>query len=573
MWKLREHNKEVEKVLIEKGTQRLLARLVSQRNIDPNSLSDFLACNYSDISHPYSLPNMKEASNIFLDVAVANGRILVFGDYDCDGILSSVMLKEVCSLLGLQCKVILPTRQQDGYGLNEKSVSNLIKIIPDYKPDLLIVVDCGSSNNDEIKRIRDAGCPKIIIIDHHIIDESTKSNSADALVNWRIGNIPEMCACGEVYQFIRSMRIKTKKINPLWFLAFAAIGTVGDVVPLVGDNRIMVRNGLGSFALNQIMGHGLNTLISKSKIHSDYLSLHDVQFKIVPKINASGRMSDPMISYYLFTEQDQTKTEQLADELGRLNDSRKNLQRRIEREAAKEVRNNPDKYQHGILLFNPEWYIGVLGIVAAKISELFKKPTLIIGSQDGSFKGSGRSYAGVNISKILKRCEEMFDGYGGHAQAAGVTIKPEYIDRANDLFNEACHSYCNDTGNLESYEYYDAELKIETVSIATAEMLFKGLYPYCNLTNPDPVFLLSNVKAKNVEIFEGNGWQIISFNVLKDGKEAPLRMKMFSSKFGSELQDMIINVYFRFPHGYEPDRYGNYQLDVVDIVSSAHTEG
>jgi len=567
MWKLREYDKEVEGLLLKQGTKRLLARLVAQRDIKPDSLSSFLECRYSDISHPYSLPNMEQASNLFLKVAVDGGRILVFGDYDCDGVLSSVMLKEACSLLGLQCKVILPTRQNEGYGLNEKSVATLEKIIPDYKPDLLIVVDCGSSNDKEIQQIRKAGCPKIIVIDHHIIDESKRSDSADALVNWHLGDGDEMCACGEVYQFIRSMRIKTKKIDPLWFLAYAAIGTVGDVMPLIGDNRIIVRNGLSDFALNQVFGHGLNALIGKSKIYTEGLGQSDIQFKIVPKINAAGRMTDPIIAYHLFIEQDLSKAEKLADELGSLNEHRKDLQKHIEKEAIEEVTNHPDRYKHGILLFNPKWHIGILGIVAARISDKFKKPSLIIGEQDGILKGSGRSYSGVAINDIMKRCEDIFIGYGGHAQAVGATLKPDKLNIAAEAFDEACRSHYKEFNIDEAIEYYDAEVRSETVSIDTAEMLYNGLYPYCNRTNTDPIFLLANVRAKDIDIFEGSGWKILSFHVEKDGKEVPLQMKMFSGKWGYELQDMLVDIYFQFPHSYKPDMYGKFQLNVVDICS------
>ena len=566
MWKLREYDKGVEELLLKQGTKRLLARLVAQRDINPDSLLSFLECRYSDISHPYSLPNMEQASNLFLKVAVAGGRILVFGDYDCDGVLSSVMLKEACSLLGLQCKVILPTRQNEGYGLNEKSVTTLKNIIPDYKPDLLIVVDCGSSNNKEIQQIRKAGCPKIIVIDHHIIDESKQSNSADVLVNWHLGDGDEMCACGEVYQFIRSMRIKTKKIDPLWFLAYAAIGTVGDVMPLIGDNRIIVRNGLSDFALNKVLGHGLNALISKSKIYTEGLSQSDIQFKIVPKINAAGRMADPIVAYHLFIEQDLLKAEKLADELGSLNEYRKDLQKCIEKESIEEVINHPDSYKHGILLFNPKWHIGVLGIVAARISDRFKKPVLIIGEQDGILKGSGRSYSDISINDIMKRCEDIFVGYGGHSQAVGATLKPDKLDIAAAAFNEACHSYYKEFNIDEPIEYYDAEVRPETVSIDTAEMLYNGLYPYCNRINTDPIFLLTNVRAKNIDIFEGSGWKILSFYVEKDGKEIPLQMKIFSGKWGYELQDMLVDIYFQFPHSYKPDMYGKFQLNVIDIV-------
>jgi single-stranded-DNA-specific exonuclease len=478
------------------------------------------------------------------------------------------MIKELCTELGLECYVFLPSRHDHGYGLNETSMAAFKEKLEEkkFKPDFLFILDCGSSNEAEILELREMGIEKIVILDHHIVVEERMSKSADALINWHLCDHEEMCTCGEVYQFIRSLRILTKKVNPTEFLSYAAIGTIGDVSPLKGANRIIVKNGLTKYALDHVVGHGLNALLVTSKIDLDRVTQTDIAFKIVPKINAAGRMVDPYLAYYLLVEPDQSKVEGLARELNSLNDDRKKLQKDIEAQALKEVRDHLDRYPHGILLYNPGWPIGVVGIVAARVCETFNKPCAIAGLHKGKIKGSARSFGEIDLKAIMDDCQDMFAKYGGHKLAAGLTLKEDKVAEANERFNEACGKFMSENEIAKGDKFYDAELRPKTICFKTAKMLMENLYPYCNQNNEEPIFKVSNARVVKAELFEPKGWKILRFSCKQDEEEIPFEFMMFTEEFGSEIGGMNADVYFRFPQSYEPNSYGRYELQVVDIV-------
>jgi len=342
MWKLRETDTEKEKILLENGQDRLVARLISQREqIDTSTVENFVATYYSDLSHPHSLKGVKEASLMFCEAVKSKKTIAVFGDYDCDGIFSSVMLHELCLNLDYDCKVFLPSRLEHGYGLNPKGIKAFKKFVKE-PPDLFIATDCGSSNEQEIKDLKEWGVKQIIIIDHHLVDDSKKSNSADVLINWHLSeNTKELCACGEVFQFIRGVRWLTKKVDPLEYLTYAAIGTIADVSPVIGDNRIIVKHGLNEFSLSHIVASGLHALLNTCYMRSNSLTTEDVSFKIAPRINACGRISTPMIAYDLLIERNIEKADLMASKLNDYNTERKNIQKDIALNAFKWSRRTP----------------------------------------------------------------------------------------------------------------------------------------------------------------------------------------------------------------------------------------
>jgi len=574
MWQQRNHNADLEQAILNqsedksKGKNKLLARLLAQRKINPNDIDGFIEASYNDMTHPHSFVDMEKAVGVFTKVAQNNGNVAIIGDYDADGIISSAMLKEVCIFLDLPCHVFLPSRIKHGYGLNPETLKDFKAIMTEknYKPDLLFVVDCGSNNEKEVLELKEFGVSKIIIIDHHIVDQNKISKSADALISWHLSNHDEMCACGEVYQFIRALSMVTKKINPIEFLSYAALGTIGDVSPLKGDNRLIVKNGLSTYALDHVVGHGLTSLIKESQVNANTITQSDISFKIIPRINAAGRMSDPYLAYKLFIEPNKKETKKIAQVLTKCNNARKSIQKIIETEATKEVLDHSDRYKHGILLYNPKWALGVLGIVASKIEEIFGKPTLILGLNKTKIKGSGRSNVQTDLKFILDNCSDLFESYGGHTVAAGVTLKPDMIEQANDQFNNACKVYKEKHNITEDIRLYDAELKASSTSIETSKLLLSSLYPYCKQTNPEPIFLISNVMMQNVELFEPKGWKILVFNASKNGEIIPLSMKMFTTKFGTEMENSKVDIYFSFPQLFNKNKYGKYQLDVIDIV-------
>lgn len=542
----------------------LLNRLLSQRNIQPDNAKIFTEADYESLSHPYTLNDVEKAVELFCNVALNNGTVAIFGDYDCDGIVSATMLSELCNVFGLTKTVFLPCRLKHGYGLNMKSVTDFKEKIG--KPtDLLIIADCGSNNYDEIADLKNFGFKNIIIIDHHIIGDKISSN-ADAFINWRLTEgYGEMCSCGEIYQFIRGIRIKTSKVDPLEFLTYAAIGTIGDVSPLNKDNRIIVRHGLKRYSLNHIVSDGLTAIIQKSRIYTEDLTQYQVSFKIVPQINAIGRLKSPMAAYNLLIEHDQSLAELMAEELHTQNEKRKNLQSEYECQAFGMVKSNLSEYKYAILIHRPDWHVGIVGIIASKVSEKFNKPTIVIGKNGNIWKGSGRTIEGVNLKAILDMLpEKTFEAYGGHEGAVGVTVGEKDPAGLNRLFNEATRKYYALNAYPTRYNYYDAELKISSINLETAKLLHENLFPY-SVVNPEPIFLVSNAVISDSEVREGENWSSLSFSLKKGDDVSELKIHMFSPEFGSEIDNRKANVYFSFPQSYEEGKFGKPSLILKDI--------
>jgi len=546
MWEQRKHNKEKEQGFLDQGISRLVARLLAQRDISVENVASFLESSYKSLSHPHRLHNVKEAAQIFCDAILQKKSVAVIGDYDCDGVMSSVMIKELCNCFKRDCKVFLPSRFLHGYGLTRATL-DAFKATCKKPPYLLIIVDCGSNNEQEIQELKEFGIQKIIIIDHHVIDKTKQSKSADAFVSWHLSDYHEMCAAGEVFQFIRGIRCLTKKINPVEFLSYAALGTLGDVIPIVGDNRIIVKHGLGLHALNHIVSFGLISLLKQSGVELNNFCQDDALFKVVPKVNAAGRLQTPKVAYNLFLEKDPSTAELVGTCLTDYNTERKRLQKKIEEEAIAKA--HQTDYKNGILVYDPSWNIGVVGIVASRLVETFNAPSIVVGLHNGILKGSGRSLDGLNIKEILDDCKEMLNGYGGHRLAAGVSIKKEYIERAPLLFDRACEAYRLKHGLLvgEEVKYYDAKLKPAAISKEMGALLRQQLYPYCKTNNPEPVFLLSDIDILSAELKTGDNWRLLKFEAAKNGQKIPFGFMMFTKQYGSEVSGRIADIYFSFP--------------------------
>jgi len=533
--------------------------LISNRDIE--NIDRFLSSEYKDLDHPHTLHGVEEAVEIFINSAKKKESIAFLSDYDCDGVFSSVMLKEICNCFNLKCEGILPSRFKHGYGLSKNLISDFKDKFKDNIPNLLFVLDCGSNNFDEIKELREFGIKKIIIIDHHLINKDVMSSNADVLMSWHLSeNMHDMCTCGQIFQFIRGIRQKTKKIEPIQFLTYAAVGTVADVMPIIGNNRIIVKNGLTEYAMNHIVAYGFSLLLSHSKLKKSNIVKEDISFKIAPKINAVGRLDDPYIAYRFLIEQDKSLSEKMVKEVTAYNEKRKKQQKAIE----KRIEHLEAEDAYGILIYDEKWNVGIVGISASKIVDKFNRPAIVLGNLNGKWKGSGRSIPNVNVKEILDECSEMFEKYGGHSGAVGLTLKEEYLDKANGLFNEACKRYFEKNNPEVPKKQFDAKLKCKAVTTDVAEKIAKYMPPYCNENNPEPIFRISDVTIREVYIKENPAWQLIKLKIEKQGKMIEYGFKVFSKKWGGDIEDKKCNIYFSFPQKLADD-WGNFELDIKDI--------
>lgn len=567
MWQVKEHNTKKEQELKKNGISTFLARILSQKEIEPSEVNEFLSTDYQCLNNPYALNDVEKAVKIFLKHVKLKSRVAIIGDYDCDGIVSTTMLYELCRHFQLNCTAFLPSRLDHGYGLNENTL-RAFKSRVGTPPDLLIITDCGTNNRDEIQQLKDFGIKHIIIIDHHLpSDEEKVSHNADALISWHFSDgFNEMCACGEVFQFIRGIRRKTEEVDPVEYLSYAAIGTLADSQPIIGDNRIIVKNGLTQYSLSHVCSSGLNALIKEKIKYASEITQTDVEFRIAPMINAAGRIEVPDIVFKLLIQDDPKIAEGMAKKVIELNEQRKHLQTFVEVDVMSRIKDFSIK--NGLFLYGENYHIGIVGIVASRVVEEIGKPALVIGYHNGLWKGSGRSVPNVNLKEILDSCSFMFDKYGGHAAAVGVTVKEEYLERAHEIFDNACTEYYkkHTIGN-EFIRFYNASLKFKAVNEEMAQLLKEHLSPYCKENNSEPVFRLKDVTITNCEIREGKGWRIMVFKVYKDDELLDCELKWFSPRFDKSIEGEVVDVYFTFPQYWDNSkRFEKFDLTIVDII-------
>jgi single-stranded-DNA-specific exonuclease len=582
-WQPKPFDKDVESSLLSNGVPRLIARLCAQRNIDweiyDKVFSETNASKFELTNHKL-LVNIDDISRFivdFVESATADTSVAVIGDYDVDGITSAYMLKKFFSFVDIPCYEFIPSRFEHGYGLTSKIVDSVIAEFKDAMshasrgkmPDVLFVVDSGSSSEKQIALLKETGVKHIVVIDHHLIEEDNFSKSADYVLNWRMKKescetAQEMCSAGLVYELFRNIEQKfingsvksLKEFNSLEFLPVAAIATIADVSPIWGDNRVIVKHGLVS--LKESKSAGLKKLIEAKKLNLDKITQEDVGFKLAPVINAPGRMGSPQVAFDLFFGRRGVSDEDLVNFVISKNTDRQNREKEITEHAKKMVKDSG--MEHGILLVDDIWNIGVVGIVASRLVDLHKKPVVIVGQEDGVLKGSGRSIKGVNLKAILDNCKEMFDGYGGHEMAAGVSLNRAFVKKASALFNDACKKYFSDNAmSLNQINYFDARVNPTTVGSGLWDTL-QVLYPFCEQNNPDPVFLLKDVTVDKYESKQGDNWTLSKFFV-NDVSKKPF--VSFSKEVDGRFEGKNVNMYFKLSQNKHP-KYG-VELNLVDI--------
>lgn len=542
--------------------------LMKARGFDPFDPS-FAAASLSDLSDPTSLG---DGASLAADIMIGcrGKNTAVIGDYDADGIISSVIVRRAIESLGGQCSVFLPSRWKHGYGLNDRTVADFKDRLDGKRPDVLFVVDCGSSSEEYISGLKAFGIGKIVIIDHHIVNPSTMSRSADAHVNWRqFGTSKDLCAAGEVFQVARLALSRVGK-DWEWALPFAAMATVGDSVPLTGDNRIIVRNGADRQRMMSAGSPGLESIVSKRC--SGGVSQKNLSFYVVPRINAAGRVSDPDMALDFLLEKDSAEASRMMMSIEAANEERKKIQEKIFRSGISMV-GGQYATPPFVFLHSPEWSIGVCGISCSQMVEKYGVPAMMFGTYDGKIKGSGRSVPGVNIKAILDECgDEVFEKYGGHEMACGATVRGGMFFEAQMRFAAALSKVTK--GNTASLvSEYDCELEPSSITHDLGNCLFETLYPYCPSINPEPVFKICGAKVRKVTLNQYRVYSKLDLSVEKNGKRVAIQMSAFLKR---GIDDEILSIkegdvadfYFSFP---QKSYFGfdcgsdEYSLELVDV--------
>ena len=450
----------------------------------------FLRPRLSSLSDPFLLPKMQAAVDRILVALDRHERIVLFGDYDVDGVTSLALLAETLRAFGADPELFLPLRIEEGYGLSAEGVE---RCLGEHRPQLLIAMDCGTSAIAEIVDLRRRGVD-VIVLDHH--EPKSVLPNCVAIVNPKID--PEspfhyLCSAGIVFKLCHAL-LKTRSLPNFDLkskLDLVALGTVADIVPLRGENRIFVQRG--ALEIAKSTRPGLKKLIEVSGVRPPILTEH-IGFRLGPRLNASGRLSNAQRSLQLLLTQDEAEGASLAELLDKQNRERQEVEKEIYLAADEQITREFDPRRDAAIVVHARgWHPGVLGIVASRIARKYHRPAIVIGFEEkGIGKGSGRSIEGLNLVEALNRCSGSLQKYGGHEMAAGLTILEKDIDPFSEAFRCVARELLSDEA-LQPCLRLDHEL---TFSDLNGDFLqwHEMLQPFGN-GNPAPLFFAREVQS------------------------------------------------------------------------------
>jgi single-stranded-DNA-specific exonuclease len=494
------------------GIDPVIAQLMSVRGIEtPDAIRSFLECKFSDLRDPEGLPGVDVAAERVLKGIAEREPITVYGDYDADGMTATAILLSCLEMLGADVSYYVPNRLEDSYGISEEALRRLAGL----GRKLIISVDCGIGATAEASLCRQLGMD-LIITDHHQCGSSLPEAVAIVHPGLPGTTYPFSGLCGAGVAFKLAWRLcqltsGARKVADrhreylLSAMTLAAIGTIADVVPLVDENRILVRTALGYMQKHAPIG--LAALLKHTKLSTkSTLSAEDIAFTIAPRLNAAGRLGQAQLGVELLTTRDPQRAEVLAQYLDRLNVDRESIERSITLAASKQAREQFDlATEPALVLHAPGWHLGVIGIVASRMAEKFQRPTVIISVDPTGQRpatGSGRSAGVINLHEAFHACREHLIGCGGHAAAAGLRIDERKIPEFREAFSDFVKQRLGEQ-DPEQTLIVDGEttfLQLNLHSVSTIE----SMAPF-GAGNPRPVLVASDVELHEPAKLFGQG--------------------------------------------------------------------
>jgi single-stranded-DNA-specific exonuclease len=516
-WRLVEPERDDHDLARALGVEPLIGRLLARRGIlDAHAAGRFLRPALTDLHDPGLLPGCTAAAKRIVDAVRADEPIVIYGDYDVDGVTATAILYHTLHACREDANVqrYIPHRIDEGYGINGNALDTMIE----RGAKLIVSVDCGITAIEPARLARQRGAD-LIVTDHHAPGPTLPD--AYAIVHPSLGPddapgqavtndprqmaddrypFPDLCGAGLAYKLawqITRQWSGTQRVPDVFrkllvdLLPLAALGTVADVVPLVGENRAIVIHGLGRIKHTPFAG--LNALLDASNLRDEKVDAFHIGFVLGPKLNACGRMGHAIRACKLLTDADPDQAVQIARFLNRENDARKQVERDIFAQARQMVRQRGDHKDdvRAIVLASPDWHPGVVGVVCSRLVEAFGRPTILLNTADRIAQGSGRSIAALDLHEALGACAEHLTTFGGHAMAAGLKIETDRID----AFRQALVEYANDRlepADLVPSLDLDAALRIEDLTRGIVEQI-DMMAPF-GRGNVQPTFLLQNVK-------------------------------------------------------------------------------
>jgi len=523
-WEYYEKDEEnIKKIQEEFKISRLLANIIVNKGLKTKEEIDvFLNPTREDFHDPYLMPDMEIAVNRIIKAIENKEKVIIYGDYDVDGITSITVLKKFLADRGLNVDEYIPNRLDEGYGLNKAAIEKIVS----EKYNLMITVDCGISGIEEVEYANSLGL-ETIVTDHHEPAEVLPNAIAVVDAKRKDNKYPcnQLAGVGVVFKLTQaiSQRLNLDAKEYLKFLDIVCVGTISDIVPLVDENRVIAKLGLKLVEVTRNIG--LKTLLNQigyKKIDSSAIS-----FGVAPRINACGRMGHEKEALNLFLTDDPIEAQNIAQRLNDYNRQRQDIEKRIYSEVLEKTEKG-EKDKSCIVLADENWHHGVIGIVASKITDMYYKPSILICFEDGEGKGSGRSVPGFDLYEGLSNCNQYIDKFGGHAMAIGISVSKENFPK----FKEQFEKY-TDNANIKSLVpviKIDSEISIKDMQIDSVKEL-NMLEPFGE-ANKMPIFMYRNLK-------------IDSIRALSEGKHLKLTLK----------DDNLVIDAIGFNMGYLADEY------------------
>lgn len=530
------------------NVNKLLATVLSNREIELDKIKIYLNPTRNDFHNPYDMPDMEKAVQRIIKAIENKEKIIIYGDYDVDGITSITVIKSFFKELGIEVNEYIPDRLKEGYGLNKDA----IKKIAEQNCNLMITVDCGITGIQEIEYAKKLNIDTIVT-DHHEPGEELP-NAVAVIDTKRKDNIypfRELAGVGVAFKLCQGIgqKLKLDERTYLKYLDIVALGTISDIVPLKDENRVITK--LGMMLINQTKNYGLAAilqLIGYSKIDSTAIS-----YGVAPRINACGRMGFAYEALDLLLANNMQKALEKAKNIAKYNNERQAKEKIIYEEAVKQIEKNNLKEKNSIVLGGDNWHHGVVGIVASKITDLYYKPCLLVCFENGEDigKGSGRSINGFDLYEALTQCKDCLEGFGGHSMAVGLSIKKQNLNNLKERFEDiVVASNIKETCpviNIDEILEID-EIDKETVkSLEQLEPLGEG--------NKTPVFVFKNLK-------------IDSIRTLTEGKHLKLTLKSDKNTYINVIGFNMGNLVEEYKIGDKVDIAGNLEINSFNGVES-----
>ncbi|MFA6424352.1 MAG: single-stranded-DNA-specific exonuclease RecJ [Candidatus Magasanikbacteria bacterium] len=547
----------------------IVGRLLYNRNIKTQEqIDEFLNPDYSqDIHDPFLFNDMEKAVEIIFSHIKEQKNIVVHGDYDADGVCATATIVGCLKNIGAKnVSVFLPHRETDGYGLN----MNTVKDLKEKKTDLIITCDCGVSNTPEIELVKELGM-MIIVTDHHSIPAHIPP--ADAIIHPKMPNekYPDKGLCGGAVAFkLVQALLKTYQNNnqtlldgksyeafEKWLLDLAAIASIGDMVPLIGESRTLTKYGLT--VLNKTRNIGLKKLMFVAGILDENgqpkrgsIDAHTVGFQIVPRLNAAGRMDHANSAYALLMAIDEHEAENLAWQLNQNNLDRQKLTEKLVNQAIKQIQETGQEKNPSLFAFGEEWPTGVLGLVSGRLKDMFYKPSLAMSlSSEKEIVGSGRSISEFNLISAMQERPEFFDKFGGHPQACGFTLKSkDSLEEFKTFLNK---KVLEETKGIDLVPQIniDSEVELEEINWEMFDLLQK-FEPF-GMHNEEPVYAAYGLTVLNIN------------PVGQDGKHLQLKFK-HDSQISKKTIGFGLGDITRHPDDWKNNLHAGDKIDIAFCI-------